>query len=364
MSIYNDKSLKSVADAVAKIMQNEELKGDQHKIDANKNGKVDAHDFKLLRAKKGVKEETEQLDEVGDTPAGRKALGSYVTKAIADKSKDHAKGLRKATSRMYKDDYYGKKTNEEVDATEQEQLNEAFPTVADAQKRHEQSKSDFEKKKISTGTVYSRKEKPDTEEKPKKKMSEMINMYNQVGLKAIAEVKMQEIQVVNADLANGYEEAFVEEASSEEFKKELEDEKAKADGKKKQPDVAKASVQAVKNEEVELDEKKGYGESDPLANRADYAKRHGTGQVYKKTHAGDKTGMTQAYAYALRRTGPKGKLPEEVELEERELTASEKDKKEENVKGMKKGLSGFKERYGKDAKSVMYATATKMAKGE
>ena len=29
---------------------------------------------------------------------------------------------------------------------------------------------------------------------------------------------------------------------------------------------------------------------------------------------------------------------------------------------MKKGLSGFKERYGKDAKSVMYATATKRAK--
>lgn len=29
--------------------QNEELKGDQHKLDKNKNGKVDAHDFKLLR---------------------------------------------------------------------------------------------------------------------------------------------------------------------------------------------------------------------------------------------------------------------------------------------------------------------------
>ena len=41
----------------------EALKGNQHKIDANKNGKVDAHDFKLLRAKKGVKEEAEQVDE-------------------------------------------------------------------------------------------------------------------------------------------------------------------------------------------------------------------------------------------------------------------------------------------------------------
>jgi len=34
----------------------EELKGNQHKIDANKNGKIDARDFKLLRAKKNVKE--------------------------------------------------------------------------------------------------------------------------------------------------------------------------------------------------------------------------------------------------------------------------------------------------------------------
>ena len=41
----------------------EALQGNQHKIDANKNGKVDAHDFKLLRKKKGVKEEAEQVDE-------------------------------------------------------------------------------------------------------------------------------------------------------------------------------------------------------------------------------------------------------------------------------------------------------------
>ena len=55
----------------------------------------------------------------------------------------------------------------------------------------------------------------------------------------------------------------------------------------------------------------GHTKSDPLANRAEYAKRHGTGQVYKKTHAGDKTGMSQAYAYDIKRTGPKGVLPEE-----------------------------------------------------
>lgn len=39
-------------------MKKEELVGNQHKLDKNKNGKLDAHDFKLLR-----KEEAEELDE-------------------------------------------------------------------------------------------------------------------------------------------------------------------------------------------------------------------------------------------------------------------------------------------------------------
>jgi hypothetical protein len=56
----------------------EELKGNQHKIDANKNGKVDAHDFKLLRGKKKMKEEVEELEELS-TPT----LQSYRKKARA-----------------------------------------------------------------------------------------------------------------------------------------------------------------------------------------------------------------------------------------------------------------------------------------
>ena len=117
-------------------------------------------------------------------------------------------------------------------------------------------------------------------------------------------------------------------------------------------------------EEVELDEKEGYGGSDPLANRASYAKKHGTGQVYKKTYPGDKVGMTRAHAYDIKRAGPKGKLPEEVELDEKEMTDAEMKDRERIVKGMKKGLTGFKARYGADAKSVMYATATKNAMKE
>jgi hypothetical protein len=57
----------------------EALKGNQHKIDANKNGKVDAHDFKLLRGKKKVAEEAEELEELS-TPT----LRNYRAKAKDD----------------------------------------------------------------------------------------------------------------------------------------------------------------------------------------------------------------------------------------------------------------------------------------
>ena len=50
-------------------------------------------------------------------------------------------------------------------------------------------------------------------------------------------------------------------------------------------------------------------------------------------------------------------------LDEKTLSKSETKEKEKVVKGMKKNSSDFKTRYGKkDAKKVMYATATKIAK--
>ena len=55
---------------------------------------------------------------------------------------------------------------------------------------------------------------------------------------------------------------------------------------------------------------------------------------------------------------------EEVELDEKEMTAADKAERERIVKGMKKGFAGFRQRYGKRAKDVMYATATKQAMKE
>jgi len=43
------------------------------------------------------------------------------------------------------------------------------------------------------------------------------------------------------------------------------------------------------------------------------------------------------------------------------MNSAEMKKREKIVKGMKKGMEGFKERYGARAKNVMYATATKRA---
>ena len=56
---------------------------------------------------------------------------------------------------------------------------------------------------------------------------------------------------------------------------------------------------------------------------------------------------------------------EEVDqIEEKHMTDDDMTKREKIVKSMKKGFAGFKQRYGKDAKSVMYATATKQAMKE
>jgi len=52
----------------------------------------------------------------------------------------------------------------------------------------------------------------------------------------------------------------------------------------------------------------------------------------------------------------------EAAIMEKKLTKSEKEKKEEVVKSMKKDKAGFKERYGKRGEEVMHATATKIAK--
>ena len=83
---------------------NEELKGNQHKIDANKNGKVDAHDFKLLRGKKKkVAEEAEELEELDHKLGG--TLSRYINKTKDNPKREEGRNL--ALKKRWGDAKYG-----------------------------------------------------------------------------------------------------------------------------------------------------------------------------------------------------------------------------------------------------------------
>ena len=254
MSVYN-KVTNSVADAVSKIMS-EKLHPNQQKLDVVDDEKIDAKDFKKLRAMK--KEETEQIQEY--TSVG----GKYVHR--------------------------------------QKEVKDAEAGVTDWDKEEKMAKDAV--KPATKKRAYGAHQKRRTNTKLYK---EMIESLKTGGLKALSKTIA--------------ENKIEEEASQEEFTKELADQKAKFDGKKKTADVAKGSVQAVQQEAT-----------------------HTEIQMIDLTDASQKPQIST------------------VDLEEKHLTPAETAKKEEVVKSMKKGIAGFKERYGDRAKSVMYATATKTAK--
>jgi hypothetical protein len=296
--MYTDKKTLSVADAVMKIMEAEKMAAKDHDQD----GKIES-------------------------------------------GKDEYLGSRIRAAKMA-----GKMKKEE-------KIDEAFPTVADGEKslRAKEGKTSMGTvTKTKTGLVHSRDYEDDSDDTPakkgrptgggagkstkKKKLSEMIAAYKEKGI-----------------------DSLYEEPDNATFTKELKDQEAKMNGKKKGGDVAKPSVQAVKMEEADYEEDDGPLSEEQLD---ELSKSTVKSYVMKKmekptTTKKDVKGMTNAYN---RLKGYKPTSEEVEQLEERTLTSGETKKKEEYVKGMKKSVSGFKDRYGDRAKEVMYATATKMAK--
>ena len=387
------KDLKGVAEVAAQIMA-EQLKGNQKKIDKNHNNKIDGQDFAILRGEKKMKEDVEQIDELSkdtyksylDKSKGevKKALGrrqsggnevgpkTFIpsTSRYAEpntarrgvntsKARIHAvKKLRedveqidegvyshdverafpasgvktgvsapKGTSTMPKDKQKAKGQpagalrKEEVELEEGiEDRLEAARAKAKAAGKPIKDKPAAPKSNVRKieGHAYGgakQKDEPeeDDDDTPAKKtvkygarqnfvrskrvnesFTEMLSAYREEGLKFVADTLV------------------VEEPTEEEFNAEIKKAQDKSEGKDK-AEVAKASVQAVKNEEVEV------------------------------IDADQINGV------------------EEITIDERHMTDSEMNKREKIVKSMKKGLSGFKQRYGDRAKNVMYATATKQA---
>ena len=319
------KELGGVADAVTKIMMDEKaLHPNQQKLDVHEPEKdeLTADDFKKLRAGKKApevkKEEVEQIDEVSlktASSAFAKRIGqnepSSQSKAVQTMqhiAKKHgASGVNTAAKTAEK---------EALKKEEAEQITEYKSTggvykhkgTYGTEKSLEAGYTDFDKEnelakknlKDKKPKKYGARQNFVRSTRVNESFTSILASYKENGLKGISEM------------------FATEQASQEEYEKEIEKAKAKSQGKDK-AEVAKASVQAVKSE-----------------------------QTHTKIEVID---MTDPYNIQKR----------EIDLEERMMTEPEMKKKEEIVKSMKKGMKGFKERYGERAKEVMYATATKNA---
>jgi hypothetical protein len=267
-----------------------------------------------------------------------------------------------------------------MDSVDSDQLDEWLTNKKGEKKKTTQG----EMEKTGKGVVHRRK------------FSEMIESYTEGGVKGLFRV-------------------LAEEPTNDEFNAQLDDAKQRAAGTKKQPEVAKAAVQAVQNEEIELTledftpeeleefmQTEEYEQLDELSKKTlgSYIKKSHTQSAQNSHYIGMGNNDPETRGKAIRSMNKRtkgvrkavdrltkegveqveeqthttvefidyndvnGVKYAEIDLTERKLTDAETDKKEEIVKSMKKGLAGLKERYGKDAKSVMYATATKQAKGE
>jgi conjugal transfer/entry exclusion protein len=89
-NIFNQKD--GIADLVGNILEAdyknkmEELKGDQHKIDKNKNNKIDAHDFKILRGEKTMQKEAAATPHYTDDSGNQYHYGASGYVSVKNKS--------------------------------------------------------------------------------------------------------------------------------------------------------------------------------------------------------------------------------------------------------------------------------------
>lgn len=383
---YGNKTTRDVADVVARILSgqsvSEELKGDQHKIDANKNNKIDAEDFKLLRAKKKKVDEEVELDEshfkVGDKV---KCKSSGMKGEVVKLDKEHAADDEKYYT-VKRDDGTMKKMapedmtkmNEDVDQLDEYEAKQGVYKhkstygsakgaefgATDYKKENEMAKAADKEKKKPARTAYGARQNF-VRSYAKESFSNLIDLYRDCGLKSLQEALV------------------TEEPTNDEFTKEVERQKRKASGTapdSEKAKVAKAAVQAVKVEEdyevldeisaklsgdVRMKRQAQFSADDTPKTRE---KRNKSAMSHMKRVMGahSQADINKGFADDADKNRKRGFSNESTEIEERSLTEPEMNKKEDIVKGMKKGVDGFKDRYGDRAKSVMYATATKMAK--
>jgi hypothetical protein len=252
-----------------------------------------------------AKEEVQQIDELN-----KDTLKSYVSKATdsartmpgygtsVEKSKKttrHA-GISRATEKLAKEEVELQEMSDMIDALilEYESKGGVYKhkgTYGTA-KGAEYGETDYDKE----NEMAKKKDKPARKAYGARQNYVRSTRVNESFTELLSKYQEGGVRALNESLY------IVEEADNEQFHAEVEENKKKAEGKVKQPEVAKGAVKAVAITKEEIEQ-----------------------------------------------------------IDERQMTEPEMKEREKIVKGMKKGIAGFKQRYGERAKSVMYATATKQA---
>jgi preprotein translocase subunit YajC len=274
---------KSVEGAVEKIM-NEKLIGNQHKIDANKNNKIDSHDFKLLRAKKKVEEDVEELDEshfkVGDEVICKASGMEGEVVKVDPKEEGKYYTVKREDGKMMK--YAPDELKKEEDMKEEaEQIDEAmWPGTPEYKAKYGTDKEKHEAKYGKSGEKiekygYRGKEaehgetdwSKETKKEPKKKYGARQNFVRsrRISGKQLKDSFSGLLDTYREGGLKSLKEMFVkEEPDNEQFTKEVEEQKKRDRGEiRNDKGVAKplqnASVREnpvnpVREEVEELDE--------------------------------------------------------------------------------------------------------------
>ena len=384
------------ADYKAKM---EALKGNQHKIDKNKNNKIDAHDFKLLRGEKKVNEEKQVEEDTSvkiPTATGTRVLGHRYGNAAKTHRDSMADPFAIVKGPGQKDI-----ENLEKKKTKKEEIDPNVTTTDTLTGRVAgKSANPFLKAKVKLNV-----NEEDLDEASFDPLKHVKNPSPAVKT-AAKDVKRSSYADRAALMKAGgvkddrgprgvtQEEAELDEANKE-SEKDFQDRQKRlaAAGAETAKDPARlkrmmnipgysaamdlAKKTTTKEEVEELDElsKSTLGSYAKKASRdavitrkigADFENQAKKARSPGMKAASDEISQKYKSKSWKRRDGVDKAVDrltkEEVEMNERSLSPAEKDAVEVNVMSMKKNLAGFKARYGKDAKSVMYATATKQAK--
>jgi len=114
------------------LTERKDMPGNQEKIDANKNGKVDAHDFALLRARKGKKSVKEMWEKAAEVQEG---YGKAKKKAVDEGKKVEIEIMPDVDTPNDPEPPTGKKAKKEVKKEEFEHLEEKKLSKAETAKK-------------------------------------------------------------------------------------------------------------------------------------------------------------------------------------------------------------------------------------